>query len=66
MVGRFWVSMLALTSWLPVAGALAVLEGCSHGAEIGRKEAVEQRTGDRDERRRERRDPRLERKEYDG
>ena len=66
MSRRFWSWLLAPALVLPGAAALAVLEGCSSGAEIIEQEPVKQPTGDRQEQRRDRRLRDLERKEYDG
>lgn len=67
MARRLWVSLGTLALWSPMAATLSVLEGCSHRSEIRAKDPVEeQRTGDRYERRRELRAPRLERRVYDG
>jgi hypothetical protein len=67
MANRLRSALLMLMLWAPAVGASSILAGCrSTAPEIHKPEPVEQRAGERDEPRRERRAPRLARKEYDG
>jgi hypothetical protein len=66
MANRLWSALLMLMLGAPAVGASSILGGCSKTPQIPKPEPAEQRAVERHAPRRERRDPRLARKEYDG